>query len=178
MVYLLSNDAANIARDKVQKVVWREIRVTSESSRENIWAPIYHFTSQHITTLSLVIRESDLYTCCSSMITFYCSTASTIFSLSFAVFIKPFLVCFLSFSARRLRALISSALISLAFFTCLGRCLCLRIRRISGICLYLSLRASSYSSFCRSRADLMPSRREALARQSLTFPSSDPDKIY
>lgn len=139
-----------------------------------------HHLPFHVIAIHISEFTYSVPFCCTHCLLkiFYCSIASTIFSLSFALRIKPFFVCFLSFSARRLRALTSSALISLAFFTCFGRCLCLRMRRISGICLNLSFRASSYSSFCRSRADLMPSRREALARHSLTFPSSDPDKIY
>ena len=65
----------------------------------------------------------------------YCSLTSTIFSLSLRLFFWSLRACLRSFSSLRLIALISSPLISPAFLTCLGTCLCLPIRRISGMCL-------------------------------------------
>ena len=103
------------------------------------------------------------------------SVCSTIFSLSGFLGTWPFLLCFLSFSTLLFKAASSSALISPAFFTCFGNLLCLWILRISGMCLYRSFNASSYSSFCLCRALLIPERVFAFARQSRTLPSSDPD---
>ena len=123
-----------------------------------------------------VPRPQRLWQVLFSTRSFYSSVASIIFSRSLRRLMSPFLLCFRSFSCLLLIAFNSSSLISAAFFTVLGMCLCRFILRISGICLYLSLRASSYSNFCRWRADLIPSRWDALVRQSLTLPSSDPVK--
>lgn len=60
------------------------------------------------------------------------SRARTALSRSLCLFSNCFLVCFRSFSSRFLIAFNSSCLISPAFFTTLGICLCLLIRRISG----------------------------------------------
>jgi len=65
----------------------------------------------------------------------YCSSASTIFSLSLRLFFWSLRACLRSFSSFRLIDLISSPLISPAFLTCFGTCLCLPMRRISGMCL-------------------------------------------
>jgi hypothetical protein len=65
----------------------------------------------------------------------YCSLASTIFSLSLRLFFWSLRACLRSFSSFRLIDLISSPLISPAFLTCFGTCLCLPILRISGMCL-------------------------------------------
>lgn len=105
------------------------------------------------------------------------SRAITIASLWGTLRVWPFFECLLLFSSFLLRLASSTFLISPAFFIGLGTCLCFAILRISGICLYLSLRALSYSSLVRSRAERTCERWEASARQSRTFPSSDPERI-
>lgn len=131
----------------------------------------------------------------------YCSLPSTIFSLSGTLFTSPFLLCFLTFSSLLLIAPISSFLICAAFLITFGTyshaphisnqkqhtktrgggehtCLCLSILLISGICLYLSLSASSYSLFSLSRAERMRDRSDACERQRRILPSSEPERRY
>ena len=57
-------------------------------------------------------------------------------------------------------------------------CLCLEIRFNSGMCLYLSFSASSYSRFSLSLADKTRDRDDAFARQRRTLPSSEPERRY